>query len=239
VHVTASLQIHDLPSALLARILQLLSQHNRLSSCATVCKSWAAAAAAATTVVSIRRAVPVRFRTFQPWLQQHGSQLVTLSVRSVTRDLQLQLPCDELQQLESLDLWEIALSAPTAAAMLPSLRRLKHNCWINDSLAEQLSQLSSLTRLKIVQQGLQYKRLVLGSMTELLQRLTGLEKLTLSHAGICPCMTDNLPAVPPNCLTYIRWDGCWRHPEFTHYAQWSAGNSWSVPGIDPLKNRLE
>lgn len=90
---------------------------------------------------------------------------------------------------------------------------------------EQLPQLSRLTRLKLVQQGTNahtrthsvgdYDDLAVDAVEQLLQRLTGLERLTLSHPGD----TDTLPVVPPASLTRINWDGRYRHPDCGSWEQ--------------------
>lgn len=127
----------------------------------------------------MRRVLPLPSLTFQPWLQQHASQLVAISVRPMTRDLQLHLPCADLQQLSKLDLQQIQLSvAPTGCSLLPSLKRLKlFNCSRSAGLVEQLPQLSRLTRLKLVRQKQMfgsYDELEVDAIEGLLQRLTGL-----------------------------------------------------------------
>lgn len=74
----------ELPWPVLTRILQLVALQQRLSSCALVCKSWAAAAVAATSSISF--STPKSWGQdsskagFRKWLQQHGQVVHSLEL---------------------------------------------------------------------------------------------------------------------------------------------------------------
>jgi hypothetical protein len=120
-------QFSDLPPALLMRILQAVPQPERLGSCATVCPSWATAAAAATVDIDLSDATANAIAAFQPWLQQHAGQLTSLTLKlqgciagsSFYSDFQpptFTLPCRTLQQLSRLDLVGVKPQLCSAAA---------------------------------------------------------------------------------------------------------------------------
>lgn len=133
-YVNAALQVSDLPTELLACILRHLPPAECLISCAFVSTSWATAARVRTEVSMRRVRRPLPSLTLQPWLQQHARHLA-IGVRPMTRDLQLQLPCAELQQLSKLDLQQIQLSVAPTDSLLPSLKRLKlFNCSLSPAL---------------------------------------------------------------------------------------------------------
>lgn len=97
--ITAS----DLPQSLISRILQHVPLQQRLCSCALVCSTWAAAATAATSIITVQL-LPGQLTDLQSWMKQHGQSLQQLEVnkkhtfrldpaRSVPeQQLQLQLP---------------------------------------------------------------------------------------------------------------------------------------------------
>jgi hypothetical protein len=164
-------QFLDLPPALLTRILQAVPQQEHLSSCATVCPSWATAAAAATVDVDLSDATANVVAAFQPWLEQHGNQLVSLKLK--LRDMvvpnlysrfqppSFTLPCSSLQQLSRLDLAGVKLqletpdqdgsgSGSSTAPLLPKLQSLKlWGCVPSNSTLLQLAQCTGVTRLKL------------------------------------------------------------------------------------------
>lgn len=105
----------DLPTALLARVLERVPTQHRLSQCALVCQHFAAAAAIATSSISIcsrrccyystcteRDCIPSsKLPLLQAWVEQHAGQLTSISYCGKH---QLQLPCAGLLQLVSLEL---------------------------------------------------------------------------------------------------------------------------------------
>jgi hypothetical protein len=185
-----------LPTALLIRILQALPQRERLANCATVCSSWAAAAAAATVEVHVSDVHGTEAQAFQPWLQQHAGQLVSL--RGTGRGFggssgcpEMRLPCGQLQQLLRLDFSGLGLqldntsssnsSNPGAAVtMLPRLQHLKlQDCKLARNIFTQLAQLSGVTRLKLL--GYSRRPLRQENVKLMLQGLPNLAHLSLAY----------------------------------------------------------
>lgn len=121
----------ELPAAVLVEVLQHVPLSERLSSCALVCRAWAAASAAATVELEIDLA-PAQFPSFQSFVRQHSMQLLALKVslpdeRPWGKDpfnrtdcrlgpkphsRLLQLPCEQLQQLEDLALCRVFPELP-------------------------------------------------------------------------------------------------------------------------------
>lgn len=68
----------QLPTAVLAQILQCVPLQQRLLGCALVCKAWAAAAVAATSSISLKKSyVP---NSFAAWMKKHGSKVGSLEL---------------------------------------------------------------------------------------------------------------------------------------------------------------
>jgi hypothetical protein len=187
-----------------------------------VCSSWAAAAAAATVEVDVPRKA---ISAFQPWLQQHAGQLVSLrGSGSWCFDRRgypaLRLPCGQLQQLSRLDLssLELQLDTPTgsssstvaSAPMLPRLQQIKlYECRPDCSTLIQPAQLSGVTRLRLAQQACHSWKPQFASdgirqqdVKLMLQGLPNLAHLSLEYSD---AYTDRsclgLPALPGTSLT--------------------------------------
>lgn len=217
VHVVAVLllQLCDLPAQLLVCILRHLPQSDRLTNCAAVSKSWAAAANAATTDVKLTTATDKAMSSFQTCLLQHAGQLRSIKlVRSPSSDcLPLELPCAELQQLYSLTLTgvDVNMASPNAPdmAVLPSLKALKlEDCQFSDSTAAQLPQLSGVTRFKLTDDS-GCERAIIHHLPAALQRLPALAYLTVplnSGYGVNPDII--IPMLPAGTLTSLTWTGC-------------------------------
>jgi hypothetical protein len=226
-------QFSRLPQTLLIRILQLLPQRERLTSCALVCKSWAEAAAAATVEVDVPAVARAehtheRIAAFQPWLEQHAGQLVSLRVpqpvdswtwtNSVKRPF-LHLPSCQLQQLSRLELerLEVCLK-PTASSsstssggsytatvpMLAKLQELRlHMCKYSRSTLLQLAQLSGVTKLVLNES----REMSDGpfshpeAVKHLLQGLPNLEHLRLQGPVEASDIVPDLPAHTLTALT--------------------------------------
>jgi hypothetical protein len=104
--LAASTQLGDLPEAEVAGILQHIPLQERLTCCALVCSSWAAAAAAAPADVDVKiDSNDERTKQLQNWLGKHGGVVTKLAVvgQLHTRPV-LQLPVSKLTQLQSLRL---------------------------------------------------------------------------------------------------------------------------------------
>jgi hypothetical protein len=117
-----------LPESVVGNILKRLSQHNRLSRAALVCKTWAAAAAAATTVITLTRVNAATAAGLSSWLQQHsGGAVEAISVPQTADDhlhvhmhaqvpVQLKLPAAALTKLKLLHLDKCALEFSTSGS---------------------------------------------------------------------------------------------------------------------------
>lgn len=157
----------QLPATLLTRVLQSLPQRERLTSCATVCKSWADAAAAATVEVDIymphgrpHHALG-RSAAFQAWLEQHAGQLMSLRVLGdYDESPKFHLPFFKLQQLSRLDLEGLDVhlnpaagssSSNAGAAPMPGklLELRLRMCNLSCITFLQLAQLSGVTSLDL------------------------------------------------------------------------------------------
>jgi hypothetical protein len=207
-------QFSKLPPALLAHILQLLPQRKRLTSCASVCKSWAEAAAAATIKLDASFARRRRVSALEPWLEQHAGQLVSLKVRArYYKAAPFHLPFFKLQQLSRLDLEGVKVlqnpaadsgSSNTGAAPgLGKLREVKlHRCKFSHDALLQLAQLSAVTKFE-VDLSLDHHG---GAFLEpkdlqcLLQGMSNLEHLYLEGSADT---ADIMPALPANSLTAL------------------------------------
>ena len=140
----------DLPSVLLVKILEMVPQSHRLGNSALVRKSWASAATAATSKVSLEvNPDTLRMQAgVHSWLRQHSSILSSLELRSPSSaalveddslaagrsiTLPLHLQCADYAQLTSLSLETMDLTystdEPTQAQQqqgaLPQLAELK------------------------------------------------------------------------------------------------------------------
>jgi hypothetical protein len=119
----SSTSFSQMPPDLIARILVHVSETDRLKHCALVCKSWAAAAAAATTTVQLSQAGEDRghqLRSLRSWLLSYHHHVTSLKVSTVKgKPMALRvmpamncgtvLPCNNLRQL---DLQQLKLELP-------------------------------------------------------------------------------------------------------------------------------
>lgn len=137
----AASPIFGLPQTVLVNILKKLPQHDRLAYAALVCKSWAAAAVPATTVLALSKLNPAAATGLSSWVQQHGRDAVEIEAirvlkqqSSLTKPVKLQLFAAGLANLDLLYINNCALeirnssSSPAqgvpAAVVLPALRSL-------------------------------------------------------------------------------------------------------------------
>jgi hypothetical protein len=114
-------QISQLPSALLTMVLQHVPLQQRLSHCSLVCEAWAAAATAASTHF-VHEIPEDRLPSLLPWLDQHGTQLLSLDLSCKGLDAYgngplLQLPVGRLTKLQQLSLsgFDLLLSPSSSA----------------------------------------------------------------------------------------------------------------------------
>jgi hypothetical protein len=176
IQARTQLQAHlqELPFPVLVHILKFVPTAHRLSSCAAVCQSWAAAAAAATTNSAISQGSfsADTVQSLSNWLDQHASDVVSIKVPEVSfsnkRKLYnlhpLALPCAQLSKLKSLQLQGCSVQLDCSSSsstiqqttaqdvagpvLLPALRELHFTqCELPvDSLTGmQLSQLTALS----------------------------------------------------------------------------------------------
>jgi hypothetical protein len=213
-------QFSDLPPALLTRILQAVPQGKRMRNCATVCSSWAAAAAAATVTLDLNLTGTSGdvVAASQSWLQQHGSQLVSLKLK-LQNCMAATSFCNSVQppnstlpssdragvnlQLSSATDASSSSTATDTAALSPKLKALKLKD-VNPGTLPQLVQLSGLTRFKLVVWGPPARPAELKALTAAVQPLVqGLPKLAdLS----LQCPTDPagvIPVLPADSLTAL------------------------------------
>ena len=106
----------SLPSAVLTTILQHLHLQHRLTVCALVCKSWAAAVANTTAAAAATLAGPDYCLNMQEWVQLWAPQLSSLDLSYCMPDgdkvpnlfttlmCRMLLPCSKLTMLTSLSL---------------------------------------------------------------------------------------------------------------------------------------
>lgn len=106
----------NLPATVLPQILQHVPLQQRLRDCAQVCQAWAAAAAMATTNISLADLTAEKLPSLQAWIEQHGQGLVSLELG--VSQAELQLPCPKLLQLTRLHLTacEPCLQLPTSSS---------------------------------------------------------------------------------------------------------------------------
>ena len=145
----AAVSFPALPEPVLIYILKKVPQRDRLSRAALVCKTWAAAAIAASTVITLTRLNDATASGLSSWLQQHGSGAVeAIQVPTMPHEqVQLKLPNAGLAKLQFLHLQNCALEFSTSSAsnstdttistssavqdsppiVLPALRRLYLN----------------------------------------------------------------------------------------------------------------
>jgi hypothetical protein len=221
--VQAQSQFSRLPTALLTRVLQALPQRERLASCATVCSSWAAAAAAATVEVDLKVVRKTDLPAFQPWLNKHAGQLVSLKGTgswSIDRHGTLCLPTGQLQQLSRLDLSGLELqletlnagsssgssstSSCTAAPMLPRLQQIRlQHCGLRCGTLEQLAQLAGVTRLKLKVLTCSLKHIRHEDVEFMLQGLPNLAHVSLAFIPYPDDRSPGIPALPAASLTSL------------------------------------
>jgi hypothetical protein len=99
----------QLPEEVLSQVLRHVSCGDRLLSCSLVCKAWRAAAAAATSYISmwfycINKAS--RCASLMHWLHEHGAAVTDLMLDNGSgkhySSIDLQLPYSNLRQLQRL-----------------------------------------------------------------------------------------------------------------------------------------
>jgi len=166
--VRSTTAIESLSVALLGEVLQHVPLQQRMSDCALVSTTWAAAADAATVRVTVKLN-PAGVSALQSWLQHNGRQVVALTVGHHFQHPfgQLQLPCAELLQLTRLEVSRHSLalkheehdstcndtnSSSTAAprpasVLLPKLRSLSLKGGICRSVTMDITTLLQLTAL--------------------------------------------------------------------------------------------
>jgi hypothetical protein len=99
-----------LPAAAVACILQHVPLHERLTSCALVCRTWAAAAATAPAVVNTELHGSRHLTQLQSWLGKHCAVVTSLTVtapdilawRERDKWRLLQLPVPQFTRLRTL-----------------------------------------------------------------------------------------------------------------------------------------
>jgi hypothetical protein len=112
-----------LPVSLLAEILQLVPQQQRLTQAALVCRAWAPAAAQATVHVQHNLQPDLdAVAALESWLAVHAGQLLSLKLtwpRGQTDHphSKLQLPLDKLAKLQHLQLEGFNLQLPGEGAI--------------------------------------------------------------------------------------------------------------------------
>jgi hypothetical protein len=197
----AASPILGLPEPVLINILQLLPQHDRLTSAAQVCKSWAAAATAATTDVVLPSSItPATATGLSIWLQQHGLgvEAATRAPERLNTMVQLKLPGVGLAKLARLRLHNCTLEFSNsnaaqgrAAIALPALQWLSLNSCTVPLDALSLLECPRLTSLQLqcefspVHVNLPFalrQNEVDTALSAFLQRLPGLLVLCLGHS---------------------------------------------------------
>jgi len=154
----ACTQLLHVPVALLTIILQYVPLQERLGACTRVCRSFHAAAVAATKSISI---VPIKTQArcddVIEWLRRHGSGVTALKAQctgGLGPFLLARLPCPLLLDV---DLFGLSLQPGFLTACTSLTRLLLSNCGVEDSphatssadgnLLMQLSVLTSLQHL--------------------------------------------------------------------------------------------
>jgi hypothetical protein len=235
-----------LPEPLLAHILQALPQQDRLTSCASVCTSWAAAATAVTVAVDVDHLCqsPVATAALQAWLQRHAGQLGSLKVTPSFGARKFCLNPGELQHLTKLELrgCELQLDTPSEgghnssskqypAGVLPNLKVLKLlGCYLRSSTVLQLLQLPGVTCLKLSEPWeRQCSPDEATAIRRLLRRLPNLARLSFPDVGD---IADITSALAPSSLTALTL-----HPGFAGNAQMPSteGNFLSTPPFAHLQ----
>jgi hypothetical protein len=101
-------EIPHLPNAAVACILQHLPLRQRLTSCALVCKAWAAVAATVPANVELGTYSSETAKQLQEWLDAHADVVVRLAHAHTYQDAHTwQLPVRKLTQLRSLNLSKV------------------------------------------------------------------------------------------------------------------------------------
>jgi len=95
---TASLDLSLAPLDIITVVMQTMCDKDRLT-CALVCRAWAKAAAAATTVIRVLQPSLQTFNCVQQWLEKHGQHLVILHLYGCGGAALTALPCAQLQDL--------------------------------------------------------------------------------------------------------------------------------------------
>ena len=110
-------------------ILSHVTLQQRLTCCALVCRSWAAAAAAAPADVEITINSSKHCQQLQHWLTKHGAVVARLDASDFVWNnpglFWLHLPVQHLKQLHSLALYSINAQLPPHIATHSSTRRTK------------------------------------------------------------------------------------------------------------------
>jgi hypothetical protein len=116
--------VPQLPVELLSQVLRHVDLQQRLGSCSLVCKAWRAAAAAATSKVSLKlntfeQPKAILARSLGQWLGVHGAAVTHLSVTDAHPHpfAPFQLPCTVLTQLQELKIHSCQLQEPGSSSV--------------------------------------------------------------------------------------------------------------------------
>lgn len=225
---TADRDYAQLPSGVLVQILQLVDARHRLSSCSLVHSTWAAAALAASSSISINKHDYFRVKDLKWWLWRNGDHVGSLKFNAKQQPVS-QLPCSSLRELAvaraklqlrpgPLNYWDNMLEVTTGLTRLVPRR-----CYMRrrrDNLAA-LSTLTDLQHLMLDRVVLPHASLahadttdsntwapIPGSLCSQLLKLTHLElssgvggmtQETFQHIS---CLTD----LQYLGLTALKWD---------------------------------
>jgi len=149
----------DLPTELWKLVMEHISLHERLTSCALVCQKFHAAAVAATECIDVTLRGQRQVDRFMEYLQQYGSHLTSISLTGGGDDhdnfpvLLEQLPCPQLLQLH-LDTLDFKLDSdqdrPGLLFSTTALTRLEldNACLLSGGLAA-LANLPHLHHLSV------------------------------------------------------------------------------------------
>jgi hypothetical protein len=134
----------------LVLVLRYVELRQRLGTCSLVCRTWRAAAAAATSVVSVTlddNCHADKATRLQQWLCLHGSAVTELrACRFVGSQCQLQLPVANLPRLQSLALCGIRLQELSRACCTTSgTSSSRAECAANNQPEQQAAARLSLT----------------------------------------------------------------------------------------------
>lgn len=171
---SSTTQAPELPTVLLAQVLQHLPLQQRLKHAWLVSKAWQAAACAATTELQCS-VKPGTAAALQAWISKHAAQLVSLNLSAGSRgDVLLNLPFERLRNMQILVLECVQLpavapstnsspaddapqleQAGSATPLLPQLRRLElRSCKLHSmECALHLAGSTHLTCLVVVPDG--------------------------------------------------------------------------------------